>query len=186
MKTLMLTTAASFAVVAMATPAAAVTEIDGGEIVLTEEDGTETGTFAATVDAADEFSATFTFDLSQDGVLSGTASTTTVQIGSLTDVDFTSILLNGNAFTLIEGPFGFNEFGAIASLPAMAGVQTLVVNGLSRGNGSFAGTISFMPMAAVPEPGTWALLLLGFAAVGFSMRRSKTTVRESRVRYNFA
>lgn len=27
---------------------------------------------------------------------------------------------------------------------------------------------------AVPEPATWALMLLGFGAVGFQMRRSRT------------
>jgi hypothetical protein len=30
-------------------------------------------------------------------------------------------------------------------------------------------------IAAVPEPGTWALMLLGFGAVGFSMRRKRET-----------
>ena len=29
--------------------------------------------------------------------------------------------------------------------------------------------------AAVPEPGTWAMLILGFGAVGFGMRRRKAT-----------
>ena len=29
---------------------------------------------------------------------------------------------------------------------------------------------------AVPEPGTWAMMLLGFGAVGFAMRRRKTAV----------
>jgi hypothetical protein len=28
-------------------------------------------------------------------------------------------------------------------------------------------------MAAVPEPGTWAMMLLGFGAIGFSMRRRR-------------
>ena len=32
--------------------------------------------------------------------------------------------------------------------------------------------------SAIPEPGTWMLMLLGFAAIGFSMRsRAKTQVR---------
>jgi hypothetical protein len=30
-------------------------------------------------------------------------------------------------------------------------------------------------MAAVPEPGTWAMMLLGFGAIGFSMRRRRQT-----------
>lgn len=33
----------------------------------------------------------------------------------------------------------------------------------------------FSPTAAVPEPGTWAMMLLGFGAVGVSMRRRRRT-----------
>lgn len=32
---------------------------------------------------------------------------------------------------------------------------------------------NFSSVAAVPEPGTWALMLLGFGAVGYSLRRRK-------------
>lgn len=32
-------------------------------------------------------------------------------------------------------------------------------------------------VAAVPEPGTWALMVLGFGAVGYAMRRRRATVR---------
>lgn len=31
---------------------------------------------------------------------------------------------------------------------------------------------------AVPEPGTWAMMLLGFGAIGFAMRRSKAQARQ--------
>lgn len=45
----------------------------------------------------------------------------------------------------------------------------------SFSNGTFGSTVS----AAVPEPATWAMMLLGFAAVGFAMRRRTGTVRTS-------
>jgi hypothetical protein len=46
--------------------------------------------------------------------------------------------------------------------------------------GTFGGTLTF---AAVPEPATWALLILGFGLVGGALRRKE---RQTRVRYNFA
>ncbi|GAA4001147.1 DUF4394 domain-containing protein [Sphingomonas humi] len=40
------------------------------------------------------------------------------------------------------------------------------------GAGSLIG-LSVAPTAAVPEPGTWAMILLGFAAIGTAMRRRR-------------
>ena len=39
------------------------------------------------------------------------------------------------------------------------------------GAGSLGGSITIRQ--AVPEPGTWAMMLLGFGAVGFAMRRRR-------------
>jgi len=36
---------------------------------------------------------------------------------------------------------------------------------------------------AVPEPGTWAMMLVGFGAVGFGLRRRKAPVQRLRVAY---
>ena len=38
-------------------------------------------------------------------------------------------------------------------------------------------TLSGTPTGGVPEPATWALLMLGFGAIGYSLRRRKATVR---------
>ena len=199
MRNFILPTAASLAaIVALAAPASAATVI-----TLNEADGTLSGDFGSritsgTVAAPAHFSETFTFTLPDFGLTS--ASINTIQVGlgdrgAMTNLDFTSVLLNGQALNLSSIDFseggvfigGIAESGFLFNLPTSPGLQTLVVNGLARGNGSFGGTVSFVPNAApVPEPTTWALMLLGFAAVGFSMRRSKSTTREARVRYNFA
>lgn len=42
------------------------------------------------------------------------------------------------------------------------------------------------PMAAVPEPSTWAMLILGFGTVGAAMRRRSSTAKASRMRLTYA
>ena len=182
MKRLMLSTAASLA--AMATLS---TQAQAAEVVLVEQDGSLTGEFGDTITSEGMFESTFTFQLPEAGMTS--AEVSTVRVSALTDIDFSEVLLNGVAFTLGRIPESGDsfEFGFI-TLPTMAGPQELIVRGTSGGNASFSGTIAFTPdeMGAVPEPGTWALMLLGFAAVGFGLRRNKADARETRVRYNFA
>lgn len=40
-------------------------------------------------------------------------------------------------------------------------------------------------VGAVPEPATWAMMLFGFGAVGFGMRRRRSNSGQTRVRYAF-
>ena len=49
----------------------------------------------------------------------------------------------------------------------------------SLGQDSGSGTFNIMPMGAVPEPATWAMMLLGFGGIGLMMRRKKKAPRLS-------
>jgi hypothetical protein len=89
------------------------------------------------------------------------------------------------------GGFGFprgGSFGGFAVLPAgssgggvssgggssSSSSSSGGVGGSSGGGSSGGGT---PPVAAVPEPGTWMLMILGFGAIGSVMRRRARTGR---------
>lgn len=48
----------------------------------------------------------------------------------------------------------------------------LTLNGTTGGDAALSGNLSFS--SAVPEPATWAFMLVGFGAVGYSMRKRPT------------
>jgi len=69
------------------------------------------------------------------------------------------------------------------NIPIVSGaVNTLTVNYTALGgNASYGGNLTFAP---VPEPMTWAMMIIGFVAVGFAMRRRRED-QTARVRYAF-
>ena len=114
------------------------------------------------------------------GLVTLTISSAVAGMNNLTNIDFSSVLFNNVAFTLL--PNGNAEFGTLFNqVLAPNGINTLVVNGTTGGNASYRGTLSFAQAAAVPEPAAWMLMLLGMAGVGFSMRRKNKPAL--RVRY---
>lgn len=126
----------------------------------------QSGTFGNADVGTSPFSDTINFNLTTPGFLSATIS----NVGAgLANIDFTSVLLNGVAFTL--SPTGFVEFGSIVNRPSLSGPQTLTIAGLSGGNAAYSGTLSFVP-GAIPEPGVWAMMLAGFGLVGAYSRRT--------------
>jgi hypothetical protein len=115
------------------------------------------------------FTDVFNFTLS-------TAWDANAQIGSIIlngkDVDFSSIMLDGFAFYQI----GFDpnaETWQLDPVYLAAGLHTITVKGsiLGPGGGAYSGTVNVAP--PVPEPATWAMMLVGFGAVGFAMRRRR-------------
>jgi opacity protein-like surface antigen len=163
MKTAVLATAMAAAILCAASAANA-----AHTVILTPPatDGSLTGMFGETAIAAGDFSDTFTFTMPA-GIAGATI--TTNWVGSLlSNIDFSSVTFNGNPFSL--GPTGQVENGFVLNLPVTSGTQTLVVNGKSGGNGSFSGTLSFA-LAALPEPASWALMIVGFGGIGAMLRR---------------
>jgi hypothetical protein len=66
-----------------------------------------------------------------------------------------------------DGPQVFN-FGNGGSFSVALNDVTFGTPGSSQVGGTFT-----LLTASVPEPGTWAMMLIGFGAVGFAMRRSR-------------
>lgn len=118
------------------------------------------------------FTDTFTFSL-PDGVV-GFAG---ISIGftSLAALTFTSVVFNGVELTRTDMPLpnGGNIANYFSTAPIgvnLGGPQTLVVTGTGGENAQWDGSGTFM---AVPEPGTWALMILGFGGAGAMIRRRR-------------
>lgn len=92
-------------------------------------------------------------------------------------VDFTSAFLTapGGPFNLVEiDDNGTSEFWRLANpITLDPGQFTLTINGNNSGAGSLGGSITIQSANAVPEPATWGMMLLGFGAAGYAMRRSR-------------
>ena len=104
----------------------------------------------------------------------------TTATGPENNVTFSNVFLTG---TGLAGPvalsqvlFDPNDTFLRNMISVGAGTYTLNIQGTPGTTaGSISGTVAFSSVAAVPEPGTWALMLVGFGAVGFSMRRRRAT-----------
>jgi PEP-CTERM motif len=127
------------------------------------------------------------FHIGADGLGSGDA-TTSLAIGGLgtaIDLDLYTVTINGMPVNgIYTNSIGqpcttpnvgdcLNQLFTTSNVPIVAdALNTITITGLGRGIGSYSGHLSFLP-SGVPEPATWSMMLLGFGAVGFSMRRAK-------------
>lgn len=151
--------------------------------------------------------ATVTFNVnatdSGGGTLTGTFSTN----DALTDItglnlvasSFGGVVFNNLAFVTAESlPTSFTlqvlspernlnlVFSpALSASGATIGAGSFINNGGARSALTLSGTVTAGPAttAAVPEPSTWAMMLVGFGALGFTMRRRR---EQAQVRYSFA
>lgn len=172
MKKLLLTLAGSAAALALAPAAQAQSQggtADNGGTIVIDSTGSS-GTFGDATVSAGTFTNTFTFVTPSGFNLAGATISSIQTGGAATNIDFTSVTLNGVQFVLVEQ--GISEFRRIINQNLVAGAtNTILVSGTSGGDASFSGTLSFAATSAVPEPATWAFMLIGFGAVGYSMRK---------------
>ena len=153
MKNFILGALASTAALTMAAPAnaAAVMAISGSN-----------GTFG-NADVSGNFADTFSIL----GAAGYTIANLTISSSTPT-LDFSSVTFNGTEFNTVQtGTFEYRNLGPVPLLAS----NTLNVSGTAPGTGSYSGTIQFSAPNAVPEPATWAMMLVGFGAVGYGMRR---------------
>lgn len=118
-------------------------------------------------------SPSFTENLILTNTLSGLYSITLTT--SSPTVDFTSAILSGlgGPYNLLEiEDDGVNEFWRLANpITLDPSTYTLTINGNNSSAGSLGGSITIV--SAIPEPGTWLMMLLGFGAIGFALRRRR-------------
>lgn len=123
-----------------------------------------------------DFTDTFSFML-PDGVVGFTLSSmgfetnSSLMLTSLkfngADVDFTNTLNGSGGWTVqaADGPYPV----------VLGGPQVLTISGNGGPQAVFSGTGTFS-RAVVPEPGTWALMILGFGGAGAMLRRRRMPV----------
>lgn len=168
-------TAAALAVALVSGLASAATPI-----TLTDVGGVWSGNFTG-----DGASNEFTLDLSALG-LSGSVyiGTSLLTANSLmgSGYDISGATFDGAAFTAtfdITTPTGSLDYWTYQGGVSPTGVYSLVVDGASLNGGSFTGSIAISstpitpPLAPVPEPESYAMMLAGLGAIGLLSRRRR-------------
>jgi hypothetical protein len=134
--------------------------------------------FSDTLLASPTFNETISFTTDVAGRISINVTSTTT--GPEDDTDFSNVFLTGmgigapvSVAQILADP---NETRALTNFNIGAGTFTLnLLGNPGTSSGSFGGSVAFTAVAAaVPEPGTWAMMLVGFGAIGFSMRRRRS------------
>lgn len=175
------------AAAAVATPAQAATLVGNINLNVGNCAVTCSGFFGAGA-GVPTFDDYFTLNLPNNGSVAS-------QIGEITvrgDVAFTNVFLKevgtGTIYNFsVSNTGGAGKVSSATLLPTSsiaAGAYELYIAGTNNVVGNaYSGSIT---LAAVPEPATWALFILGFGAVGATLRRRNTALRQTKASLTFA
>ena len=120
------------------------------------------------------FTDNFVIDLTNNSLTNG--GLISVSLGGGNNIDFTcqacSVRLDSTLFSLMST--GTLDVFTLNPTLLTAGQHTLSVTGniVTGPSASYSGTINFA-VPGVPEPATWAMMLLGFGGIGLTMRRRR-------------
>lgn len=133
-----------------------------GAITCTQTD--DTISFNESVPSGTTFSSTVNFTNTAAGLYEIILESTT------SGFNFTSVSVNGSsAWTGTSHLVDLSGISIGANL-----ADNVTFTGTTTNAAGDTGSISFS-LRAVPEPATWAMMLLGFAGIGFAMRRRGST-----------
>ncbi len=118
---------------------------------------------------ANLFTSIFTFNFDADAMVG--SSVITLSFIALGDIDLTSVLWDGSVnFTETLTAGGEEAWVLIPNQSIAANsAHTITVNGSAITGSSYSGDLNAGP--PIPEPAVWSMMLLGFGAIGYSLRR---------------
>ena len=91
-------------------------------------------------------------------------------------INFGTLLTGMTVFGMHAGGAGDGDQGTFFfRFDAGAGVDVITVTDRLNSNATGLSNAALFQTSAVPEPGTWAMMLLGFGAMGVTMRRRRRT-----------
>jgi hypothetical protein len=131
------------------------------------------GAFFDTAIPSGIFDDTIEFGVGSDGI----ADVGVLYFRAVTGITNLAATFNGAPITFTQ--LGADLYSGGIKAPITPGIQTIKVSGTSNGlSAAYSGTVKF---AAVPELGTWLMMIAGIGFAGFALRR-----RQADYKVNFA
>ncbi|HET9161037.1 MAG TPA: FxDxF family PEP-CTERM protein [Caulobacteraceae bacterium] len=157
--------------------AASAASADTYSFSITEFGSLETGGFNHSAPAG-PIDDSAQFFLNTAGSLSSTVNT--ILLLGVANVTFTKVYLDvddlAHQFDITTGADGVDtaSFHGLDGFPVASGLHTIhVIGNISGDGGTYQGSVNVL--TAVPEPATWAMMILGMGMVGFGLRMRRRT-----------